>query len=100
MQVTVSTCVIAAPLPPVVTAGQVASPRLVRGITIIYFIYQTACHACSPPPPVSGALLTPPHANETLARHVAVQRRASSKCVAADASHLRRLIRAEWINKT
>lgn len=54
---------------------------LLGGITIIYFIYQTACHACSLPPPVSDALPTPLNANETLALHVIEQHDASSKYV-------------------
>lgn len=45
----------------------VTSLSLLSGITIIYFIYQTACHACSLPPPVSDALSMPLNANETLA---------------------------------
>lgn len=59
----------------------VTSPPLLSGITIIYFIYQTACHACSLPPPVSDALFMPLNANETLAPNVIEQHDASSKCV-------------------
>lgn len=57
----------------------VTSLPLLSGITIIYFIYQTACHACSLPPPVSDALSMPLNANETLALHVIEQRDSSSK---------------------
>ena len=59
-------------------------------ITIIYFIYQTACHACSLPPPVNDALSMPLNANETLAP----ARNWASRCIfkvrAADVSHLPR----------
>ncbi len=57
----------------------VTSLPLLSGITIIYFIYQTACHACSLPPPVSDALSMPLNANETLAPYVIEQHDASSK---------------------